>query len=78
MLDKYPVFTAMLEDMTTKSDMLRLIEQRGVLKDSELARILGVPHQQVYQAARGLAAAIPAATAADAQRGRLCEPACDR
>jgi DNA-binding transcriptional regulator YdaS (Cro superfamily) len=43
--------------MTTKSDMLRLIEQRGALKDSELARLLGVAHQQVNQAARGLAAA---------------------
>jgi hypothetical protein len=30
------VFTSMLEVMTTKSDMLRLIEQRGALKDSEL------------------------------------------
>ena len=43
--------------MTTKSDMLRLIEQRGALKDSELARLLGVAHQQVNQAARGLAVA---------------------
>jgi len=56
-LDKYPVLTSMLEVMTTKSDMLRLIEQRGALKDSELARLLGVAHQQVNQAARGLAAA---------------------
>jgi hypothetical protein len=47
----------MLEVMTTKSDMLRLIEQRGALKDSELAGLLGVAHQQVNQAARGLAAA---------------------
>jgi hypothetical protein len=46
----------MLEVMTTKSDLLRLIEQRGALKDSELAGLLGVAHQQVNQAARGLAA----------------------
>ena len=56
-LDKYPVFTSMLEVMTTKADVLRLIEQRGALKDSELASLLGVAHQQVNQAARGLAAA---------------------
>ena len=42
--------------MTTKSEILRLIEQRGALKDSELARLLGLAHQQVNQAARGLAA----------------------
>lgn len=47
----------MLEVVTTKSEMLRLIEQHGALKDSELARLLGVTHQQVNQAARGLAAA---------------------
>lgn len=47
----------MLEVMTTKSDILRLIEQHGALKDSELARLLGVAHQQVNQAGRGLAAA---------------------
>lgn len=46
----------MLEVMTTKSDIVRLIEQCGALKDSELARLLGVAHQQVNQAARGLAA----------------------
>jgi hypothetical protein len=46
----------MLDVMTIKSDMLRLIEERGALKDSELARLLGVAHQQVNQAARGLAA----------------------
>lgn len=57
MLDKYPVFTSMLEVMTTKSDMLLLIEQRGALRDSELACLLGVAHQQVNQAARSLAAA---------------------
>ncbi len=51
------MFTSMLEVMTTRSDILRLIEQRGALKDSELARLLGVAHQQVNQAARGLAAA---------------------
>ncbi len=56
-LDKHRVFTFMLEVMTTKSDILRLIEQHGALKDSELARLLGVAHQQVNQAARGLAAA---------------------
>lgn len=43
--------------MTTKSDILRLIEQRRALKDSELARLLGMAHQQINQAARGLAAA---------------------
>ena len=43
--------------MTTKSEMVRLIEQRGALKDSEHARLQGVAHQQVNQAARGLAAA---------------------
>lgn len=43
--------------MTTKSEILRLIEQHEVLKDSELARLLGVARQQVNQAARGLAAA---------------------
>jgi hypothetical protein len=56
-LDRYPVFTSMLEVMTTKSDVLHLIEQRGALKDSELASLLGIAHQQVNQAARGLAAA---------------------
>jgi hypothetical protein len=56
-LDKHPVFTSILEVMTTKSDMLRLLEKRGALRDSELARLLGVAHQQVNQAARGLAAA---------------------
>ena len=57
LLDKHPLFTFMLEVMTTKTDMLRLIEQHGALKDSQLARLLGVSHQQVNQAARGLAAA---------------------
>ena len=57
MLDRYLVLTYMLEVMTTKSDMLRLVEQRGALKDSELATLLDIAHQQVNQAARGLAAA---------------------
>ena len=56
-LDKKAVCASMLEVVTTKSDILRLIQQRGALKDSELARLLGVAHQQVNQAARGLAAA---------------------
>lgn len=43
--------------MTTKSEVLRLIEQHGELKDSELACLLGIAHQQVNQAARGLAIA---------------------
>ena len=43
--------------MTTKSDILRLIEQRGALTDSELAGLLGMSHQQINQAARRLAAA---------------------
>lgn len=47
----------MLDVVTTKSDILRLIEKRGALKDSELARLLGLTHQQVNQAARSLAAA---------------------
>lgn len=46
----------MLEAMTTKSHILRLIEQHGALQDSEIARLLGLRHQQVNQAARGLAA----------------------
>ena len=37
--------------MTTKSEILRLVGQYGVLKDSVLARLLGVTHQQVNQAA---------------------------
>lgn len=47
----------MLDVVTTKSEILHLIEQHGALKDSELARLLGVAHQQVNQAARNLAAA---------------------
>ena len=47
----------MLKGMTTESEILRLIGQHGVLKDSEFARLLGVTHQQVNQAARGLAVA---------------------
>ncbi len=43
--------------MTTKSEILHLVLERGAMKDSELARLLGLTHQQVNQAARGLAAA---------------------
>lgn len=46
----------MLEAMTTKSAILRLIEQHGALRDSEIAHLLGLRHQQVNQAARALAA----------------------
>lgn len=46
-----------MEVMTTKADILRLIKQHGPLKDSEIAHLLGVAHQQANQAARGLAAA---------------------
>jgi predicted ArsR family transcriptional regulator len=56
-LDEYPVFAFMLKVMTTESEILRFIGQHGALKDSELARLLGVTHQQVNQAARGLAVA---------------------
>ncbi len=56
-LDKARVFTFMLEVMTTKSEILRLIAVQGPLKDSDLARLLGVAHQQVNQAARALVAA---------------------
>ncbi|MFW5469538.1 hypothetical protein ACOCJ4_05770 [Knoellia sp. CPCC 206435] len=50
------MFTFMLEVVTIKSEMLRLIGEQGSLKDSDLARLLGVAHKQVNQAARGLAA----------------------
>ena len=40
--------------MTTAGRILEELERRGPLKDSELAAILAVAHQQVNQAARGL------------------------
>ncbi len=56
-LDKTAVSTFMLTVMTTKSEILHLVGQHGALRDSELAQLLGVSHQQVNQAARSLAAA---------------------
>lgn len=46
----------MLLRVTTKSEILRLLSEHGALKDSQLAQLLGVAHQQVNQAARGLEA----------------------
>lgn len=43
--------------MTTRSEILRLLEERGSLTDSELTRLLGLTHQRVNQTARGLVAA---------------------
>ncbi len=57
MLDKDTVYVIMLGVMTIKSEILDFMLESGALKDSELARLLGVTHQQVNQAARGLAAA---------------------
>jgi len=51
-----PVFTPMLMRVTTKREVLNLISERGPLKDSQLAQVLGARHQQVNQAARGLEA----------------------